>query len=299
LDAPTEVSSVRRPTIRTDTVLPVVAVVAPILTAALLIPWRGRLDTADNALFLVVVIVAVASTGRRMAALLCAIASALSFDFFLTRPYYSFRITNHQDLITELLLLVVGIAVGELAARGRSHLREANDSKETVALLHSVTELVAVGREPREVVSAALAELQRLLSLRDGYFTRRDPGNLGARITPQGQLTVAGQSWVTEDLGLPTSRVDLPVRAQGWLLGHFVLTPTRGRPVSGQHLMAAVAVADLVGAVLLADDSGLAPDVGRVPDNTSSTDVGADGADVADGSGGGHGDGDGSGGGHD
>ncbi|MGD0313369.1 MAG: DUF4118 domain-containing protein [Acidimicrobiales bacterium] len=255
-----------------DTVIPVVAVVAPILTAVLLIPWRGRLDTADNALFLVVVIVAVASTGRRIAALSCAIASALSFDFFLTRPYYSFRITNHQDLITELLLLVVGVAVGELAARGRNHRQEATDSKETIALLHSVTELVAVGREPREVISAGLAELQRLLSLRDAYFTRRDPGNLGARITPQGQLTVAGQSWVTEDLGLPTSRVDLPVRAQGWLLGHFVLTPTRGRPVSGQHLMAAVAVADLVGAVLLADDSGTAANIGEIPDNAPTVD---------------------------
>ena len=119
VDAARGVGSTRRPIVRMDTVIPVVAVVAPILTAVLLIPWRGRLDTADNALFLVVVIVAVASTGRRIAALSCAIASALSFDFFLTRPYYSFRITNHQDLITELLLLVVGVAVGELAARGR------------------------------------------------------------------------------------------------------------------------------------------------------------------------------------
>jgi hypothetical protein len=42
-----------------------VAVVAPIATALLLIPGRGHLDTGDNALFLVVAIVAVASTGRR------------------------------------------------------------------------------------------------------------------------------------------------------------------------------------------------------------------------------------------
>src|SRR5580704_12889660 len=64
-----------------------VAIAAPVATAALLIPWRGQLDAADNALFLVVVIVAVASTGRRMAAAVAALVSALSFDFFLTRPY--------------------------------------------------------------------------------------------------------------------------------------------------------------------------------------------------------------------
>ena len=72
------------------------AVAAPIAVAAALIPWRDQLDTADNALFLVVVIVAVASTGRRLAAAVAAIVSALSFDFFLTRPYYSFRITRHR-----------------------------------------------------------------------------------------------------------------------------------------------------------------------------------------------------------
>ena len=253
------------------------AVVAPIAMALALTPWRDRLDTADNALFLVVVIVAVASTGRRLVALMAALTAALSFDFFLTRPYYSLRITRHQDLITELLLLVLGIAVGELAARGRSHLREATQSKETVTLLHSVTELVAAGREPREVISAALANLQQLLGLEDCYFTRRDPGNLSAHINPKGELTVAGQTWATEDLGLPTSRVDLPVRAQGWLLGHFVLTPTRGRTVEAQRLLTAVAVADLVGAVLLADDSDSAPSGGRAPGPKSSLDGDAPG----------------------
>jgi hypothetical protein len=54
------------------------AVAAPIATAALLIPGRGHLDTADNALFLVVVIVAVASTGRRGAAVVAAVVSSLS-----------------------------------------------------------------------------------------------------------------------------------------------------------------------------------------------------------------------------
>lgn len=245
------------------------AVLAPIATALLLVPWRGRLDTADNALFLVVAVVAVASFGRRIVAFIAAIIAALSFDFFLTRPYYSFRITRHQDLITELLLLVLGIIVGDVAARGRSHQREATHSKETVALLHSVTELVAAGREPREVINAALDNLRQLLGLRDCYFTRRDPGDLSARITTRGELEVAGQTWVTEDLGLPTSRVDLPVRAQGWLLGHFVLTPTRGRPVDAQRLLTAVAVADLVGAVLLGDDSDIDATVHTVPDHRS------------------------------
>jgi K+-sensing histidine kinase KdpD len=226
------------------------AVIAPIATALVLIPWRGRLDSADNALFLVVAIVAVASTGRRAAAALSALVSAASFDFFLTRPYGSFRISHRDDLITMILLLVVGLSVGELAARGRLHRDAASSSRHQMALLHSVTELAASGQEIEVVVAAASEELTDLLSLRECRFTPRDPGHLAAHVTPSGSVKVGEETWSTEDLGLPTRAVDLPVRGNGWLFGHFVLTPTPGRPVAHDRLVVAVAIADQVGAAL-------------------------------------------------
>jgi hypothetical protein len=239
------------------------AVVAPVVTAALLIPWRGRLDAADNALFLVVVIVAVASTGRRAVAALAALVSALSFDFFLTRPYYSFRITRHQDLITEILLLVVGLAVGELAARGRQHRHAAWQGHRQVTLLHSLTELAATGQDPDVVVAAAAAELADLLALRACRFATRIPTDVTARLVPSGQVKVGDEAWPTGAIGLPTRTIDLPVRSGGWLLGHFLLTPTPGRPVPHDRLLVAVAVADQVGAALASAD-GPAPPVDPV-----------------------------------
>lgn len=230
------------------------ALSGPIATAVLLIPWRARLDSSDDALFLVVVIVAVASTGRRLAAVLAAGVSALSFDFFLTRPYESFRITREADLITEILLLVVGLIVGELAARGRNHRDAASESRSEVALLHAVTELSASGQEPHLVASAVSAELRDLLFLRDCRFALHLPEEIVARVTPEGDLTIGSETWATQELGLPTRGVDLPVRGSGWLLGHFLLTPTPGRSVSRQRLMVAVAIADQVGAALAAHD---------------------------------------------
>ena len=106
---------------RSEWLLAAVAVLGPVAVALLLVPWRNRLAAADDALVLVVVIVAVATAGRRWAAALCALSAALSFDFFLTRPYQSLRITHGRDLVTELLLLVVGLLVGDMAARGRHH----------------------------------------------------------------------------------------------------------------------------------------------------------------------------------
>jgi hypothetical protein len=251
------------------------AFLAPVATAALLIPWRSRLDTADNALFLVVVIVAVASTGRRVAAVVAAVMSALSFDFFLTRPYYSLRISRHQDLITEILLLVLGLAVGELAARGRRHRTAAWQGRHQVALLHSVTELAASGQDPELVIATAVDELQELLYLRDCRFTTHVPSGVTAHLMPSGQVKVGDELWSTRDLGLPTRSIDLPVRSGGWLLGHFLLTPTPGKPVPEERLLVAVAIADQVGTALAADEgpggfagTGTAP--GPVPDDTAT-----------------------------
>ena len=254
IDLPTPTEPVVDPTSpaavdRTPQLLAVVAVVAPVALALALTPWRDRLAPADNALLLVVVIVAVATSGRRWAAALCALVAALSFDFFLTRPYLSLRINRTSDLVTELLLLFVGLCVGDLAARGRRHRTTAMEGQDRVEALHTVTELGANGYPAGDVIRAAAAELVRLLVLRSCTFTPADTG-LAARIDPDGTLHVGTMDWSAADLGLPHRGVDLPVRRAGSVVGHFVLEPTPGAPVDHQALLVAVAIADQVGAAL-------------------------------------------------
>jgi K+-sensing histidine kinase KdpD len=231
----------------------VAAVLAPVAVAVALTPVRGHLDDADGALVLVVVTVAVAATGRRAAAAVAAVSAALSFDFFLTRPYQSLRITRTADLVTELLLLAVGLAVGELAARGRKARLQAAVSGDEVAQLHVLTAMVAAGEESHLVAMTAASELRSLLDLRDCRFTRTAHERIAARISPQGVLTVGQETWPTGDLGLPTRQVHLPVRGAGEVLGYFVLTPTPGLPVPAHRLLVAVSLADLVGASLATD----------------------------------------------
>jgi hypothetical protein len=135
--------------------------------------------------------------------------------------------------------------------------------------------LAATGQDPQVVVAVAAHELLEILSLRDCRFTARDPKGATARVLPNGQVTVGNETWSTKDLGLPTDNVDLPVRSGGWLLGHFLLTPTPGKPVTPDRLLVAVAIADQVGAALAADDTpgGSAASRGplssSVPDDTA------------------------------
>jgi len=235
--------------------LAAVALVAPVAAALLLVPWRDRLAAADDALLLVVVIVAVATAGRRWAAALSAVAAAASFDFLLTRPYESFRITRTSDLTTEVLLLVVGLLVGDLAARGRHHRASARAGRDHLAALHAVTEAVAAGAEPGDVARLAGRELRRLLGLRSCTFASGD-GGLAARVLPDGEVRVGQVVWNTADMGLPHRGVDLPVRTGGVVVGHLLLSPEPGLPVDRASLVAAVSLADQVGAAVASSRVG-------------------------------------------
>jgi K+-sensing histidine kinase KdpD len=225
-------------------------VALPIAVAALLIPSRGHLDTADDALVLVVVTVAMASQGRRWAALLSALVAAVSFDFFLTAPYFSFRISGNRDLTTELLFVAVGLLVGELAARGQRHRMAAAEGRQELDRIHQMAERIAGGEEPNFVLMAVAAELRELLSLQDCRFVWEPPSERGARINPDGSVRLNPVTWPTASAGLPTRQVELAVRGGGRVVGTFILTPTPALPISQERCVVAVALADQLGSIL-------------------------------------------------
>ena len=64
------------------------ALVAPVALAAILVPFRTSFPNTDAALALLLVVVAVAANGYRLAGYLAALSAAAWFDFFLTRVPY-------------------------------------------------------------------------------------------------------------------------------------------------------------------------------------------------------------------
>lgn len=236
------------------------AVAAPLGMTALLIPARGHLSAANAALILVVVTVAVASTGYRGPAAVAALVSAASFDFFLTRPYESFRISSQTDLTTELLFVVVGLLVGEIAVRGRRHRQDAAEGRHELSLIHDMAERIAGGEEPDFVLMAVAAELRELLSLQDCRFIWEPPSGKGAWIDPDGTVRLNPLRWPTTVVGLPTKQVELPVRGKGRILGTFILTPTPAIPISQERCVVAVALADQLGSALSARPDPSSPD---------------------------------------
>ncbi|MGW5125943.1 ATP-binding SpoIIE family protein phosphatase [Streptomyces sp. NPDC004069] len=94
------------------------AAVVPLAVCLLLLPVRGILSETNVVLILMLVVAAVAALGNRGAAVLTALSAAVWFVFFFTTPYSSFTYINNADeIITAGLLLVVGLAVSQLARR--------------------------------------------------------------------------------------------------------------------------------------------------------------------------------------
>ena len=226
------------------------AVLAPIVVALLLVPSRGHLGPADDALVLVLVTVAIASWGIRPAAALAALVAAASFDFLLTRPYGSFRISRQGDITTEVLFVVVGLLVGDLAARGRRHRLAAARGRLGISRIHDLGERIADGEDPEFVLIAVANELRELLHLQDCRFVRELPSGKGAWIANDGTVRLNPLRWPSASAGLPTRQVELPVRGGGRVLGTFLLTPTPVTPISQEQCLVAVALVDQLGATM-------------------------------------------------
>jgi K+-sensing histidine kinase KdpD len=239
---------VRRLTWR-DQLAVLAAVAAPLVLTLVLVPFRARLPNTDAALVLILVVVAVAAIGYRLAGVVAALSAAVWFDFFLTRPYERFTITRAADIETTVLILVIGVAVTEIAVWGRRQHVAASRRAGYLEGINAAAEAVAVGGSPPALIDQVCVQLTRLLSLRSCRFEYGVAG-LGrpARLQHDGQLVTAGAGAVERD-GLPAD-TELLVVNHGILRGRFLMSPEPGsRPTLEQRLVA-VAFADQVGAAL-------------------------------------------------
>jgi K+-sensing histidine kinase KdpD len=92
------------------------------VVAALLTVARPQLHENHVTLILVLSVAVVSAAGLRPAGLVAAATTGLAYDYFWTEPYYSFRIFDTQDILTVLLLVVVGGAIEQLSWwAGRQH----------------------------------------------------------------------------------------------------------------------------------------------------------------------------------
>jgi K+-sensing histidine kinase KdpD len=229
----------------------------PIAVAAVLVPVREDLDNTNLALILVVVVVVAASVGGRGPAVLAALISTASYDFFLTRPYLTLTIDDADDVETAIILLVIGLIVGQLVVVGRRRRSAAERGSDEVHRLHEVAEQVAAGASEAELVAVVEGQISGLLGLRGCTFERGGAtGVPHAVLNRNGAVEGAhGRRFLGRAFALPADGVSLPVLARGQEVGRLVLEPDSEHGVTLEERVVAVIMADLLGATLASRSS--------------------------------------------
>ncbi len=221
-----------------------------VLVALLLSPFRSDVGGANVALALVLVVIAAAAAGGRRAGLVTAVVAALSFNFLHTRPYLSLRIDGPQDVLTFVLIVVVGAAAGELAHLAASRGRIARARREGIDGLHELAQMVSVHSSSEALIDRASVYLTRELHLASCTFHWGDepsPPDLDHRGVVDGPMRHAPGGFE-----LPREGLSLPVAdREGKVVGRFVLVPRPRQAVSLVDRRLAVLVADVVGPALV------------------------------------------------
>ncbi|MDX2681641.1 DUF4118 domain-containing protein [Streptomyces sp. NY05-11A] len=227
------------------------ALLAPLVVVLALVPVRTHMTSANLALILVVVVVAVAALGSRAGGALAALSAAAWFDFFLTRPYQRFTIADGDDITTTLLLLVVGVAVSQLAAHARTLKLVTVTDAAHLARIHETASLVQAGASPYAVVDQVREQLVEILGLRGCRFEHGTLLGRHPRLEQDGSVTVGRARWNLEPDGWPGEEIELRASVGGRYLGRFMLQPEPNNAVPPlQTRLVAVSLADHVGAAL-------------------------------------------------
>jgi K+-sensing histidine kinase KdpD len=226
------------------------ALAVPLVVVAVLLPFRASWSNTNVALLLVVAVVAVAALGNRVAGALAAVSAAAWFDFFFTRPFERFAIAKPADVTTAVLLLLVGLAVSQLAARARRLQVIAITDAGYLAQIHDTAELTQTARSPDAVVDHVKQQLTGLLDLQACRFEYGSLLGHPPRLEPDGTVMAGQRRWNVELAGLPEDEIELRTFGNGQFYGRFMLQPKPGSRPSLQARLVAVTLADQAGRAL-------------------------------------------------
>ncbi len=223
------------------------AVILPIVVAGLLGLIRADLAASAAAIILVIPVVAAAATGDRWSGFLAALAGAVGFDYFLTPPYLSFSINRTEDVQLAVALLIVGLAVTELALWGHRQNATAAQRQE---YLDDLVALLDLPDDPsgQTLPAAICTALTSVLGIDRAEWLEGAPSAGESLVDPEGVVRFGARVLPVQVVGLPTDgSVSIPVSRGGKVVGRFRLVAAsqavRPRP---DELRAAVLIANNV-----------------------------------------------------
>jgi two-component system sensor histidine kinase KdpD len=260
----------------------ITATLAIVVSTAVFLPGRDVFAKAQWALLYLLVVVIVASVAGTWPAVLAAGLAFLAWNFFFLPPYHTFRIHELQDLLSLVVFLVVGVAMGVQTGRMRERQARAETRRQELTLLNRLSSYLVSEVSTEAMTQTMLDETSRLLGgIAITLFRADENGGLHhwGRSEPSAGATRAAEwcfrsnkalglhppdrdeeetGWPAiaqpDELGVPAlegAEIYLPLQTTSSVEGvlHFARPANSGQHSRrGEHLM--VSIANLVAAFL-------------------------------------------------
>ncbi len=196
-----------------------------VLISLALIPLRAYTAASNLAFVFLAFTIVVAELGGRAPAIITALVSALSLNFFLTEPYLTLRINKADDLIAFFALIVCGLIAAAFGRRRRSLSENLGQAGRELNVLTRVVDQLSNQISAEDI----LHDLKRSFHL--GSMALRDEGGKIVAAVPDSPPGIA-QTQLTPETLFPTDGTRHRLGSRGFRLpedgGRVSLKTDRG-----------------------------------------------------------------------
>lgn len=216
--------------------------------AAALVPLRDTLGPANVALLVTVVVVLAAVGGGRTAGALSGVVGAITFNFLYTKPYLTLRVNDSKDVATIVLIVVIGLGVGQLTSLRTRQQRAHTTGLRSLRGIEGIAALASSGAGADQLWDAIRTELIDSLHLTDARWEQGEPEPGRATIDREGHLDISRHAFTGHGFALPDNGAQVPVVAGGRRVGQIVLEAPPLTTVTIEQRRAVLAMADQLAA---------------------------------------------------
>jgi two-component system sensor histidine kinase KdpD len=136
-------------------------ILGAIILGVALVPLRSITPASNLAFVFIAFTIVVAEFGGRTAALVAALVSAMSLNFFLTEPYLTLTMSKTDDVVAFFAMAMCGLIAAAFGTRRERSSRAATRARDDLAALQRVVAHLHTGRP----LDAVLDELRAAFGL--------------------------------------------------------------------------------------------------------------------------------------
>jgi two-component system sensor histidine kinase KdpD len=138
----------------------------------------GTVDLANIVMIFLLSTFLIATSLGRNAATFSAFINVGFFDFFFVTPRFSFSVDDSQYLITFLVMLIVGLVTGHLAAKLKEQIKDVSAREGLAKALQNLSRGLFSAQSDEQVIQVAKSALEGPIGIEIDLFITESPEKL-------------------------------------------------------------------------------------------------------------------------